>query len=350
MKPEELHRRLGRFPRLHYGHYPTPLQRLENLTKQLDGPQLWVKRDDGIGPGMGGNKGRKLEFLMADVQRQKRLKVITYGGLQSNHARMTAAACAALGLQAHLFFFARRPPAWRGNLLLNQLFGARMHFIPFGGAGDGSMTLEMTNWLVRLVAAVLVGPRAYFMPVGGHSVTGCLGYVDAAREIHEQAKAAGLPLARVTVITAAGTGGTLAGLMAGFALLNSPIRVLGIDVGKLWKAFPRSLARLASNLCAALDSPYSFPPADVPLIEETYVGPHYAAFTAAARDAIYTLAQSEGIVLDPVYSGKAFAGMLDLVRNGRFTARDTLIFLHTGGFPGLWAFSDHFAPLRGAIA
>jgi len=339
MLPNQLRNRLAQFPRLPLAQLPTPLEPLPRLSAELGGPALWIKRDDNIGPAFGGNKGRKLAFLLAEVLNQGRRKVITYGGLQSNHARMTAAACARLGLEAHLFFFEKRPSPLQGNLFLDTLLGAKLHFIPFGGGGDGSMTLETTNRLVRLVSTVMVGPGAYFMPVGGHTVTGCLGYVDAALEIHEQTMSLGLDLGRVTVITAAGTGGTLAGLLAGFTLLGAPIRVLGIDVGKLWKAFPASLARLAGELCAALGETYTFRPADVPIIEGTYVGPGYAALTEASRTAVRLLARTEGILLDPVYTGKAMAGLVDLVGNGRFTPDDTVIFLHTGGFPGLWAFS-----------
>jgi 1-aminocyclopropane-1-carboxylate deaminase/D-cysteine desulfhydrase-like pyridoxal-dependent ACC family enzyme len=290
---------------------------------------------------MGGNKGRKLEYIMADPLRQGKRKVITYGGLQSNHCRITAAACAALGLEAHLFFFERRPSALAGNLLLDKLFGARLHFIPFGRGGKATMTLEMTNKLVRLVSAILVGPSAYFIPVGGHSVVGCLGYVAAALELHEQVTALGIE--KVTVISAVGTGGTLAGLMAGFSLLNSPIQLLGIDVGKLWKAFPASIAQLASELCTALGQPHFFQPEAVPIIEGCFVGPHYGAFTEESAQAIRVLASNEGILLDPVYTGKAFAGLLELVGNGRFAADEHIIFLHTGGLPGLWAYSHHFS-------
>lgn len=340
MTPQELRRRLDHLPRLSYGSYPTPLQPLENLSRQLDGPRLWIKRDDAIGPGLGGNKGRKLEFLIAEIVRRGKRKVITYGGLQSNHARMTAAACAQHDLEAHLFFFDRRPQALRGNLLLDHLLGARLHFIPFGGGGDGSMTLKMTNRLVRLLSFFLVGPGAYFIPVGGHNVTGCLGYVAAACELHEQVKAAGLPLDQTTVITAAGTGGTIAGLFAGLTLLESPLRVLGLDIGKLWKAFPASLARQAGDLCAELGAKRSFLPQEIPLIENAYAGPGYATFTAETGRAITTLAQTEGILLDPVYTGKAFAGLLDLVAQGQFAAGEHVIFLHTGGLPGLWAYEE----------
>jgi 1-aminocyclopropane-1-carboxylate deaminase/D-cysteine desulfhydrase-like pyridoxal-dependent ACC family enzyme len=296
---------------------------------------------------MGGNKGRKLEYIMADVLRLQKRKVVTYGGLQSNHARMTAAACAALGLEAHLFFFERRPRKLEGNLLLNELLGARMRFIPFGGGGDASMTIEFTNRLVRLASAILVGPGAYFVPVGGHSVIGCMGYVEAACELHEQLSAQGVNPERVTVVTAVGSGGTLAGLMAGFALLDSPVKLLGIDVGKLWKTFPASLARLAGKLCATLDSPRTFRSGDVPMIEGAYVGPGYATLTPEAAVAIRILAQSEGIVLDPIYTGKAFAGLLDML--GDFSADEDIVFLHSGGTPGLWALADQIVDDTGVM-
>ena len=343
LTPEELARRLASFPRLHYGSLPTPLEDLPRLTRQLGGPQLWIKRDDGFGPGMGGNKGRKLEFLMADVLARRRRKVATYGGLQSNHVRMTAAACARAGVDAHLFFFARRPSQLQGNLLLDHLCGAHLHFIPFGGGGDGSLTLETTNRLVRTLSFFLAGPGTYFIPVGGHAVAGCLGYVAAAAEIQSQLEARGLPATRTTVVTAAGTGGTLAGLVAGFALLQSPVSVLGLDIGKLWKGFPASVARLVEALCAALGNPQTFRPEQIPLVETTYAGPGYAVFTPETRRAITLLARTEGILLDPVYTGKAFAGLLDLVARGTFAAGQHLIFLHTGGLPGLWAYPGHLA-------
>ena len=338
MTPTNLQQRLNQIPRQRYLQRPTPLQPLDNLTRQCGGPRLWVKRDDGIGPGGGGNKGRKLEFLMAEALQQGRQKVITYGGLQSNHARMTAAACAALGLEAHLFFFARRPSPLQGNLLLDHLCGARLHFVPFGGGGDGSMTLEMTNRLVRLLSFFYTGPGAYFIPVGGHNLTGCLGYVRAACELQEQIDELGLPPHQTTIVLAAGTGGTLAGLMAGFALLNSPIRLLGLDIGKLWKAFPTSIAQLATALCHRLGSDRRFNPNDVPLLPDLCAGPGYASLTTQCVQAIHLAARTEGLILDPVYTGKAFSGLLDLIQANYFTATEHVIFLHTGGLPGLWAY------------
>lgn len=333
----ELRSRLEAWPRLKYGSYPTPLEPLHNLTKQLAGPQLWIKRDDSIGPGMGGNKARKLEFLMAEALELGKKKVVTYGGLQSNHARMTAAACASLGIEAHIFYFDSRPHDFRGNLFLNQLFGAKMHFVPIGGGNDGSLTIETTNRLVKLLTILRVGPGAYFIPVGGHSVSGCLGYVNAALEIHDQLSQLSLPNGRITVVTAAGTGGTLAGLMAGFTLAGTRVKVLGIDIGKLWRAFPTSIARLAGNLCAALGEARQYRPEDTPIIENRYAEPGYARLSDETVQAIESLAQTEGIMLDPVYTGKAFAGVIDIIREGRFGKDEHVIFLHTGGYPALWA-------------
>ncbi len=324
---------LDRFPRLPLAEYPTPLQFLPRLSEQLHRP-IYLKRDDEIGPGGGGNKTRKLEYLLAEAQQYGAHQIVTFGGLQSNHARITAAAARRLGMEPHLFYFEYRPPRLAGNLFLNNLFGARMHFIPFGGGSSASMTIETTIRLVRCVAWLRLGPH-YFIPVGGHSWRGCLGYVRAALELDEQARALGLDNARV--VMAAGSGGTLAGMIAGLHLLGSTLQPLGIDVGRLWKDFPISVARLASELCKRLKQPHTFTAEDVPLIENTYVGSRYAVPTEQGLAAIRCLAQTEGVILDPVYTGKAFAGLLDLVERGQLGRDEPIIFLHTGGWPALFA-------------
>jgi D-cysteine desulfhydrase family pyridoxal phosphate-dependent enzyme len=346
VSPQQIRDQLIQFPRLAYLNEPSPLRPLPKLREAIkSGPELWIKRDDELGPGLGGNKGRKLAYLLAEAQQQGKEKVVTYGGLQSNHARMTAAACAKLGLAAHLYYFRRRPQQLEGNLLLNQLLGAKMHFIPFGESDKATMTLESTIRLVRLVSLFTTGPDAYFIPGGGHNVTGGLGYVEAAVEIQEQAQALELPLEKITLVSAAGTGGTLAGLMAGLALLESPMKVLGIDIGRLWKGFPASISRLANQLVAGLGGRAGFTPETVPLIENDYVGLGYAKSHPPAWAAIRMMAQNEGIILDPVYTGKALAGLLDLIRNGRFSDEEILIFLHTGGLPALWASPGFDQPL-----
>lgn len=328
----DLQTTLGKFPRLSLGQYPTPLEALPNLSKEL-GRDLYIKRDDEIGPGMGGNKTRKLEYLLADAQKRRARKVVTFGGLQSNHARITASAARRVGLEPHLFFFTRRPPILTGNLLLNELLGAQMHFIPISGGGDGNMTLESTIRLVRMAALVSVGSH-YFIPVGGHSWLGCLGYVAAAEEIDAQTRQLGIEHGYLVV--AAGSGGTLAGLMAGLKMVDSPLHLIGIDVGRLWKNFPASIACLAEDICARLGHQYHFSPQDVPLIEREYVGPGYAQLSPACQSAVVRMARREGVLLDPVYTGKAFAGLLDLLERGKLGQSEPVIFLHTGGAPALF--------------
>lgn len=333
MQCEELLARLDAHPRLTLASYPTPLEPLSRLSQEL-GRQLLIKRDDLLGPALGGNKTRKLEYLLAEAQRRQARKVVTFGGLQSNHARLTAAAARMMGFEPHLLYFDKKPDRLLGNLLLNQLLGAHMHFIPLGRHG-GWMSLESTIRFARLVAWMRVGPH-YFIPVGGHCWLGCLGYVRAAVELAEQAQALGLERARV--VMAAGTGGTLAGVLAGLTLLGSPLRPLGIDVGKLFKGFAPSVAHLASELCDRLGAPRTFRPEDVPLIEGTYAAPSYGVPSEAGRAALERLARTEGILLDPVYTAKAFAGLLDLMARGTLGEDEPVIFLHTGGIPALFAF------------
>jgi 1-aminocyclopropane-1-carboxylate deaminase/D-cysteine desulfhydrase-like pyridoxal-dependent ACC family enzyme len=328
-----IRQQLDAYPCLSMADYPTPLEPLPRLSQALE-RQVYIKRDDLCGRPPGGNKVRKLEYLMAEAQSLGLRKVVTFGGLQSNHACLTAAAARRCGMEPHLFYFERRPQELRGNLWLNHLLGAHMHFIPIGGGGDGSMTLEATNWLVHWVARLRVG-RHYFIPAGGHSWRGCLGYVRAALELDEQAR--GLGIDDVWLVLAAGTGGTLAGLMAGLRLCGSSLRPLGIDVGRLWKGFPRSIAGLANELCTCLGQPGAFEAGGVPLIESRYVGERYGVPSRAGTAAAQRLARLEGIILDPIYTGKAFAGLLDLVESGQLGRDEPVIFLHTGGLAGLFA-------------
>lgn len=324
--------KLESIPRIPLSAYPTPLEHLPRLSVELGRP-VYIKRDDGLGPAMGGNKTRKLEYLLADAQRRGQRKIATFGGLQSNHARLTAAAANRFSMEAHLFYFEKRPKQFTGNLVINQLLGAKMHFIPFGGGGR--RTLEVSIRLARLVALVLVG-RHYFIPVGGHNWLGCLGYARAALEVDEQVRALGLE--KPHLVLAAGSGGTLAGLMAGLTLCRSDIQPLGIDVGKLWKAFPVSIASLATEICTRLGEPHRFTPNQVPLIEGTYVGDRYGIPSAEGQSALKRLVRTEGILLDPVYTAKAFAGMLGEIERGRLGQKEPVIFLHTGGLPALFAF------------
>ena len=328
---------LDSIARIPFAEYPTPLEHLPRLSAELGRP-VYVKRDDGLGPALGGNKTRKLEYLLADAQRKGYKKIVTFGGLQSNHARLTAACANRLGMETHLFYFENRPAQLTGNLVINKLLGTKMHFIPLGGGGNG-MTIETTIRLVRLVSLLIVG-RNYFIPVGGHNWLGCLGYVRAALEIDEQARALGIENAYL--VLAAGSGGTLSGLMAGLALSRSKLKLLGIDVGKLWKGFPVSIAALATEICDHLGEPCYFAPSEVPLIEQTYVGEKYGVPSVDGQSALKRFARLEGILLDPVYTAKAFAGLLGEIEKGHLGKDDPVIFLHTGGLPALFAFPGKF--------
>jgi D-cysteine desulfhydrase family pyridoxal phosphate-dependent enzyme len=329
---------LDAYPRLSLAAYPTPLEPLARLSEALKRP-VYIKRDDLCGPALGGNKVRKLEYIMAEAGALGARKVVTFGGLQSNHAYLTAAAARRRGIEPHLFYFERRPPRPTGNLLLNELLGARMYFVPLGGEG-GKMTLETANRLVRWLARLRVG-RHYFIPVGGHSWRGCLGYVRAAFELDEQAR--GLDLEDSWLLLAAGTGGTLGGLLAGLRLCGSSLRPLAIDVGRLWKGFPDSIAHLAGELCTRLGQPQAFGADEVPLVEGTYVGQRYGVPSQEGVAAVQRVARLEGILLDPIYTGKAFAGLLDLAQRGQLGENEPIIFLHTGGLPSLFAHAGALA-------
>jgi 1-aminocyclopropane-1-carboxylate deaminase/D-cysteine desulfhydrase-like pyridoxal-dependent ACC family enzyme len=321
-----LEARLDAFPRLRLAQYPTPLDALPRLSRELGMP-VFIKREAAAGAGLGGNKTRNLEYLVADALEQHARRIVTFGALHSNHALLTAEVARRQGLEAHVLYFERRPQSLGGNARLTQQAGARLHFVPLGGR-RARMTIETANRLVRVLAWGMVGPH-YFVPVGGCSWRGCIGYVRAALETDEQARAAGIPDARLVV--AAGTGATLAGLLAGCALTGSSLRPLGIDIGNLWRSFPSSVARTASDVCARLGSDRRFAAAEVPLVCRAYVGDGYALPSTGGAAAIESLARFEGIRLDPVYTGKAFAGLLDLAERGALGTDKPVIFLHTGG-------------------
>jgi len=214
---------------------------------------------------------------------------------------------------------------------------AHMNFIPIGADEAGSRTLEVTNRLVHLLAWLRVG-RHYFIPGGGYSWRGGLGYVRAAVEIETQARALGIEDAHL--VLAAGTGSTLAGLLAGLTLMQSSLQLLAIDVGMLWKEFPASLARLTEEICTHLGEKRVFDVEEIPLLEWEYAAPKYGVPSQRGQDAIQKLARLEGILLDPVYTGKAFAGLLNLAEQGKLGSNEPIIFLHTGGLPALFAFDS----------
>jgi L-cysteate sulfo-lyase len=312
---------LDRFPRVRLGHLPTPLEPMARLSAHLGGPTLWIKRDDCTGLATGGNKTRKLEFLVADALAQGADTLITLGALQSNHARQTAAAAAKLGLKCVLVLEERvsqATDAYRhnGNVLLDRLLGATVKYVP----RDNSMTAasEMAADEVRRA-----GGRPYVIPGGGSNAIGALGYVGCALEILQQAAGLGVRIDRA--VHATGSSGTQAGLIAGFDGMRSGVRVLGITVG--W-------AHLGMTRAAAHDNIEA---------NDQYFGEAYGIPTPAMKEAVGLLAETEGVLLDPVYSGKAMSGLIDLVRRRAFGKDENIVFVHTGGQAGLFAYEPAFA-------
>ncbi len=314
----------ARLPRVRLAELPTPLQPMDRFSEWLGGPRVLVKRDDLTGLALGGNKARKLEYLCGEAQARGCDVLVTGGGAQSNHARMTAAAANRLGLDCHLAVGGREPETYSGNLLLDRVLGATLHF-------TGADTYYEVESAIEKVAAGLTtdGRRPFAMPIGGASVTGAAAFVWAADEMLAQAAAS--ELGDVDwVVVADGSGGTHAGLLAG---LGGEARVLGVDVGTrpdLDDVIPRLAAEAAAH--AGRNAP-----TDELVLDHTRFGDGYGAVTDTALEAIEQVAGLEGIVLDPVYTGKAMAGLVAATREGRFGADDTVVFWHTGGAVALFA-------------
>jgi len=329
---------LARFPRIRLGHGPTPLEPMENLSRLLGGPRLWIKRDDCTGLSTGGNKTRKLEYLMADARARGADTVVTQGATQSNHARQTAAACAKLGLACRILLEDRTgytDEAYRmsGNVLMDKLHGAAVERRP----GGADMQAEMEAVAERLRVE---GRRPYVIAGGGSNPVGALGYVTAALELVNQAAEMGLRIDHV--VHATGSAGTQAGLVAGLVALNSGIPVLGIGVRAPREKQEANVLALAQRTAEHLGLPAGTVRAEHVVANCDYVGQGYGIPTQGMVDAVRLVAEKEGILLDPVYSGKGMAGLIDLVRKGFFPKDSNVVFLHTGGQVGLFGYHDAF--------
>ena len=335
---------LSDFPRVRFGHFPTPLEPMDNLRRALGGgPRLFIKRDDCTGLATGGNKTRKLEFLMGDALAQKAEMVVTQGAVQSNHVRQTAAAAARCGMDCRVLLERRVAGAGAeyeqtGNILLNDIFGARYEFRPAGA----DMNAEAESLCAEFRAK---GRNVYFIPGGGSNPTGALGYADCAAELAEQCAA--MDLRPAWVVHATGSAGTQAGLLAGLAALDAPDapKTLGISVRLPEKAQVANVAALAGATADLLGVSSRFSPDDV-VVDDRFVGAGYGVPSDETIAAIELLAREEGILLDPVYSGKGFAGFVARIREGAFRNDDAVIFLHTGGAVALFAYRRNFAPMR----
>lgn len=326
---------LSRFPRISLGHLPTPLEPMPRLSKALGGPKLWIKRDDCTGLSTGGNKTRKLEFLMADALEQKADIVITQGATQSNHARQTAAAAAKIGLACHVLLENRTgrtdtPYLENGNVLMDKLHGATIEHHAAGTDMDLMMQKASEEIAQR-------GLKPYIIPGGGSNEVGALGYVNAAIELVYQANERNLRIDRV--IHATGSAGTQAGLVAGLCGIRSGIPVLGIGVRHPKARQEEIVYNLADRTCAHLGMGEAVQRDDV-VANTDYVGEGYGIPARDTVEAIDQLAKLEGILLDPVYSGKGMAGLIDLIAKGTFKKEENLVFLHTGGSAALFGYPE----------
>lgn len=322
-----------RFPRVSLARLPTPIDRLPRLSAHLGGPQIYVKRDDLTDLGLGGNKLRKLEFLLGEALAQGADIVLTVGALQSNHARQTAAACARLGLDCELILRSGRHASeaylQNGNLLLDRLFGADIHLLQASESREDFMT-------ARAAALREAGRKPYCIPVGGSCGLGNLGYVACADEILSQSSASHVQFAAVVVAT--GSGGTQGGLVAGMKLLDG-MPVMGIAVEGTRAEQEALTIRQAEETLHHLGRE-DVGVAEAVCVFDEFVGPGYARPTDAMREALSLAARCEGLVLDPVYTGKAFAGLIALARSSRYDREQALLFLHTGGTPGLFGYPE----------
>lgn len=326
---------LDRFPRIGLCHVPTPLEFMPRLTQHLGGPQIWIKRDDCTGMALGGNKARKLEFLLGEALQQGADHLVTLGALQSNHVRQTAAAAARLGLACTVILEHRHPnPDYaylhNGNMLLDGLLGAEIVNCP--GGTDMPAALRQVGDQLRAK-----GHRPYLIPSGGSNPLGTLGYVKAAQELLLQAQEKKFALDHVVV--ASGSAGTQAGLVVGLAVQASTASVQGFAVSQAEHLQHQRVAALAAATARFIGHTDELPPKAV-RVNADYLGEGYSIPSAAMVDAVQQVARLEGILLDPVYTGKAMAGLMDWARTGRFRQDENVVFIHTGGQAGLFGFCD----------
>lgn len=326
---------LTHFPRRRYTAAATPLEPLRRLSDHLGGPELWIKRDDLLGLAAGGNKTRKLEFLVGEALTLGADTLITNGAVQSNHCRLTLAAAAAEGLSCRLVLEERVPgsydPDASGNNFLFRLLGAEKVTVVPGGT---DLAAAMQAEADELSAA---GRSAYVIPGGGSNPLGALGYVACAQELLQQADEQRLRIDHL--VTASGSGGTHAGVVAGMTGTSSGVAVTGVSVRAPKAQQEAKILDLAQRAAALAGSKTEVEATDV-IVEDGYVGEGYSLPTAGMVEAVGLFARLEGILLDPVYTGKAAAGLIDMVRRGRFTRDERVVFLHTGGAPALYAYRD----------
>lgn len=313
---------MKKIPQLRFAHLPTRIEPLPGVGAALGGAKLWVKRDDQTGLGFGGNKTRKLEFLVAAAQADGAKTLVTAGAVQSNHCRQTAAAAARVGLGCILVLAGEPEALPSGNLLLDHLFGAQ---IVWAAPGARDQILKET-----FQAAWDAGKRPYLIPYGGSNPTGAAAYAFAIQELMGQ------ELRPDVIVFASSSGGTQSGMVVGARQFGFDGRILGISVDEQATVLQHRVADLANATADFLDIGARFSPEEI-LVDDGYLGGGYGVFGSLEREAIELFARKEGLLLDPVYTGRAAGGMIDLIRRGVLSREEKILFWHTGGAPALFA-------------
>lgn len=326
---------LSKLPRVSLAHLPTPLEHLPRLSKHLGGPDIYVKRDDCTGLASGGNKTRKLEYSMGEALKQGADTVVTVGAIQSNHVRQTAAAACKLGLSCEVLLEHRigTPSATyttSGNVFLDKLFGANLREYPAGTDFEHAMQSVADEVSSN-------GGKPYLIPGGASNAVGALGYVGCGVELLAQCDKQGLVFD--SIITATGSAGTQAGLAVGLRASDSDMPILGIGVNAPQQVQEERVYNLALETASLVDADGCVKRDDI-IADCNYIGSGYGQTTESMNDAVLLLARLEGLLFDPVYSGKALAGMIDYIHRGEFERGQRIVFLHTGGSAGLFAYSD----------
>ncbi len=320
------------------GFFPTPLRELRHLSLLLNGPRILIKRDDQTGLALGGNKTRKLEYLIGDAMAKGADTIVTGGAAQSNHCRQTAAACATSGLACHLALGGSEPADVNGNLLLDRLFNAQIHWSGESRKGEN---------IPQIVAELeKQGKKPYVVPYGGSNEIGALGFVEAARELDRQMTETSLDISHI--VFASSSGGTQAGLLTGKKLVNRNFDIVGINIDKDEGGdipFREYIHTLTNDTMAKLQQTYRFSEDEI-ILRDDFVGEGYGEVGVLEREAIEMLARHEGILLDPIYTGRAMGGLISMIRNQEFGPQDSVLFWHTGGTPALFAYARQMSEIR----
>lgn len=324
--------KIDHLPRFHLAEFPTPVHSLEVLTKRYNGPDIFIKRDDLTSLGLGGNKTRKLEFLVGEALKQGKDTLVTAGGIQSNHCRLTAASARKAGLDCHLVLNGDPPEISNGNLLLDKIFGATIHFCK--REDRDNRLFQVGNELTD------TGRKPFVIPVGGSNSIGSVGYVDGMLELVRQLN--NMSITPDAIVFASSSGGTQAGLALGAKITGFKGDILGISIDQTKTGpdpFPPVLTRIANSTADRIGSDTRMAASDFSLNCD-YLGAGYGMPGELEFNAIRNLSLDEGILLGPVYTARAMGGLLDLIEKGYFTKDQTVLFWHTGGTPELFAWAE----------